>query len=47
MNSIWHEFLGATGARIDQDLVTDFGDPPGELRQPRRDDRLAFDPSAA
>ncbi|WP_299067108.1 folate-binding protein [Accumulibacter sp.] len=31
MNSIWHEFLAATGARIDQDLVTDFGDPPGEL----------------
>lgn len=31
MNSIWHEFLAASGARIDQGLVTDFGDPLGEL----------------
>jgi hypothetical protein len=28
MNSIWQEFLRASGARIDQDLVTDFGDAP-------------------
>ena len=31
MNSIWLESLVASGARIDQDMVTDFGDPLGEL----------------
>ena len=31
MNASWLEFLGASGARIDQDLVADFGDPGAEL----------------
>ena len=30
MNSIWQEFLAASGARVDQNLVTDFGDAPAE-----------------
>lgn len=31
MNANWQEFLGATGARIDNGLVTDFGDLAAEL----------------
>ncbi len=31
MNLNWQEFLGAAGARIDGELVTDFGDAAGEL----------------
>lgn len=30
MNLIWQEFLAANGARIDGQLVTDFGDPAAE-----------------
>lgn len=35
MNSIWQQVLGATGARFDHDLVTDFGDPAAELMAAR------------
>ena len=35
MNSNWQEFLGACGARIDQALVSDFGDRQGELNAAR------------
>ena len=35
MNSIWQEFLGASGARIDQGLVMDFGDAAAELAAAR------------
>ena len=35
MNSNWQEFLGAGGARIDQSLVTDFGDSKAELAAAR------------
>ncbi|WP_300318838.1 folate-binding protein [Accumulibacter sp.] len=30
MNASWQDFLRAAGARINDDLVTDFGDPDGE-----------------
>ncbi|TLD44343.1 MAG: tRNA-modifying protein YgfZ [Accumulibacter sp.] len=35
MNANWQEFLRASGARIDQDQVTDFGDAAGELAAAR------------
>lgn len=35
MKQNWQEFLGAVGARIDGDLVTDFGDATGELANAR------------
>ena len=35
MNSNWQEFLGACGARIDQALVSDFGDSQAELAAAR------------
>ncbi|SBT04067.1 Folate-binding protein YgfZ [Candidatus Accumulibacter aalborgensis] len=35
MNSIWQEFLGASGARIDHGLVMDFGDAAAELAAAR------------
>ncbi|MFZ4538075.1 YgfZ/GcvT domain-containing protein [Propionivibrio sp.] len=31
MNSLWQEFLGASGARIDNGMVADFGDLDSEL----------------
>jgi hypothetical protein len=31
MNASWLEFLCASGARVDQDLVADFGDAAAEL----------------
>lgn len=35
MNTNWQDFLGATGARIDNGWVTDFGDLPAELARAR------------
>ena len=35
MNSIWQEFLGASGARIENGLVADFGEPAAELAAAR------------
>ena len=35
MNSIWQEYLGASGARIENSLVTDFGDLASELASAR------------
>lgn len=35
MNASWQEFLCASGARINQDLVTDFGDAAAELAAAR------------
>lgn len=35
MNSIWQEFLSATGARIDGGMVADFGDLAAELASAR------------
>jgi len=35
MNANWQDFLGANGARIDNGLVTDFGDLPAELASAR------------
>lgn len=35
MNSIWQEFLCVSGARIDNELVTDFGDSGAELASAR------------
>ena len=35
MNSIWQEFLGASGARIESGLLADFGDLAGELAAAR------------
>jgi len=35
MNSIWQKFLGASGARIDNGLVADFGDLASELASAR------------
>ena len=36
MNSNWQEFLGAAGARIDQTMVSDFGDSQAELTAARQ-----------
>ena len=35
MTSTWQEFLGASGAHIENGLVTDFGDPTSELASAR------------